>query len=99
MAFWNAPLDVDNHAARAVSIVLAMHDALADLNTELRRDYGSTMRIGVGIHTGQVYAGNMGTSDLLTYTAIGDSVNLASRLESGREICDDSSGDIRGRES
>ncbi len=82
MAFWNAPLDVDNHAARAVSTALAMHDALADLNTELRRDYGSTMRIGVGIHTGQVYAGNMGTSDLLTYTAIGDSVNLASRLES-----------------
>ncbi len=82
MAFWNAPLDVHNHAAKAVNTALAMHKALADLNIELQRDYGSSMDIGVGVHTGQVYAGNMGTSDLLTYTAIGDSVNLASRLES-----------------
>ncbi len=82
MAFWNAPLDVDNHADKAVCAALAMHKALDDLNMELEKDYGTTMSIGVGIHTGQAYAGNMGTSDLLTYTAIGDSVNLASRLES-----------------
>lgn len=82
MAFWNAPLDVDMHADKAVDTALAMHEALVKLNQELKQDYGSEMHIGVGIHTGQVYVGNMGTSDLLTYTVIGDSVNLASRLES-----------------
>lgn len=82
MAFWNAPLDIDNHANKAVYSALAMHEALDTLNIELERDYGLTLDIGVGVHTGMAYAGNMGTSDLLTYTAIGDNVNLASRLES-----------------
>lgn len=81
MAFWNAPLDVPDHAARAVRAAGRMLRALDGLNTELRREFGFTLSIGIGIHTGRAFVGNMGTSELLSYTAIGDNVNLASRLE------------------
>lgn len=81
MAFWNAPLDVPEHAGRAVRAAWRMRQALDGLNTELRREHGFTLAIGIGIHTGRAFVGNMGTSELLSYTAIGDNVNLASRLE------------------
>ncbi|GAB1409962.1 adenylate cyclase CyaD2 [Desulfovibrionales bacterium] len=81
MAFWNAPLDVPDHAAQAVRTALRMHQALRALNTALAQDFGVSLRIGAGIHTGPVFVGNMGTNELLSYTAIGDNVNLASRLE------------------
>ena len=81
MAFWNAPLDVPDHAVRAVRAAGRMRQALDRLNAELRREHGFTLSIGIGIHTGRAFVGNMGTSELLSYTAIGDNVNLASRLE------------------
>jgi adenylate cyclase len=81
MAFWNAPLNVPNHSARAVTAALAMRTRLADLNEELRADFGVSIRIGAGIHSGPVYVGNMGSQELINYTIIGDNVNLASRLE------------------
>lgn len=81
MAFWNAPLDVADHAERAVRAALDMQDALHALNTELSRDLDLRLAMGTGIHTGPAYVGNMGTGELLAYTAIGDTVNLASRLE------------------
>jgi adenylate cyclase len=81
MAFWNAPLDVPGHPDRAVRAALAMQQSLAGLNTELQRDFGLTLRMGAGIHTGQAHVGNMGSDDLTNYTAVGDTVNLASRLE------------------
>ena len=81
MAFWNAPLDVPDHAERAVSAALAMRESLVSLNEELRAEFGVDIRIGAGIHTGSVYVGNMGSNDLINYTLIGDNVNLASRLE------------------
>ena len=81
MAFWNAPLDVPRHEMRAVRCALDMQVALGALNASLEKDLGINLSMGVGVHTGKVYVGNMGTVDLLDYTCIGDTVNLASRLE------------------
>lgn len=81
MAFWNAPLDIPNHPARAVRTILAMLERLETLNSSLEADYGITLRMGAGLHTGAAYVGNMGSQELTSYTAIGDTVNLASRLE------------------
>jgi adenylate cyclase len=81
MAFWNAPLDTPEHAALAVDAALSMQERLHGLNRELKADFGVELAIGAGIHTGPAYVGNMGSADLVNYTLIGDSVNLASRLE------------------
>lgn len=81
MAFWNAPLDVHDHALQAVRVALRMHAALDKLNQHLEQEFGLSLNIGAGIHTGRAFVGNMGTNELLSYTAIGDNVNLASRLE------------------
>ncbi|MDR0673046.1 MAG: adenylate/guanylate cyclase domain-containing protein [Zoogloeaceae bacterium] len=81
MAFWNAPLDVPNHAIHAVSTALAMQETLSGMNAALQAEFGVTLTIGAGIHTGTAYVGNMGSSDTVNYTLIGDNVNIASRLE------------------
>lgn len=81
MAFWNAPHDVPDHPRQAALTALAMQQSLAGLNEELERDFGGRLAMGVGLHTGPAYVGNMGSATLTNYTAIGDTVNLASRLE------------------
>ncbi|MDR2694846.1 MAG: adenylate/guanylate cyclase domain-containing protein [Deltaproteobacteria bacterium] len=81
MAFWNAPLDVPDHAAQGVATALDMREALASLNQRLDREFGLTLRMGLGLHTGLARVGNMGSATLMDYTVIGDNVNLASRLE------------------
>ena len=81
MAYWNAPLDVPDHAAKAVETALAMQEAIPALNERLRADLGLEVNIGIGVHTGRAFVGNMGTKDFVNYTVIGDNVNLASRLE------------------
>ena len=81
MSFWNAPLDVPEHPVQAVSAALAMQERLPSLNEELQAEFGVSLRIGAGIHTGRAYVGNMGSAELVNYTLIGDNVNLASRLE------------------
>jgi len=81
MAYWNAPLDVPNHPAGAVETALAMQEELPVLNERLRAELNLEIRIGVGIHTGMAFVGNMGSEDFANYTVIGDNVNLASRLE------------------
>lgn len=81
MAFWNAPLDVPEHELCAVKSALNMQEALAELNNELESEFGVALRMGIGVHTGKVYVGNMGSAELLDYTCIGDNVNLTSRLE------------------
>ncbi len=81
MAFWNAPLDVPDHPAVAVGALLEMHKALERLNDEIEPVHGLRLRMGGGIHTGDAHVGNMGTAELMDYTAIGDTVNTASRLE------------------
>lgn len=81
MAFWNAPLDVPQHPALAVKSALAMRAELEALNVELKREFDLELAMGVGLHTGLAYVGNMGSKELVNYTLIGDAVNLASRLE------------------
>ena len=81
MAFWNAPVPVPGHPALAVSTALAMISQLKTMNADLQQDFGHALNMGVGLHTGIVFVGNMGSKELLNYTVIGDNVNLASRLE------------------
>jgi len=87
MAFWNAPLPVERHAARACDAALAMQARLAVLNEEWRAEAESEGRrhipvnIGVGLNTGPASVGNFGSTQRFTYSCLGDDVNLASRLE------------------
>jgi adenylate cyclase len=81
MAFWNAPVPVPGHPALAVRTALAMQSELKAMNAGLQQDFGHAIKMGVGVHTGKVFVGNMGSEELLNYTVIGDNVNLASRLE------------------
>ena len=81
MAFWGAPVREPHHADLAVGAAIDMHDRLKMVNAWLaERDYPE-VRIGVGINTGDVILGNIGSVQKLDYTVIGDNVNLASRLE------------------
>lgn len=80
MAFWNAPLDQPDHARRAVATALAMRVALREMN-EQHKFGKAELRIGVGINTGDMVVGNIGGTERVDYTVIGDSVNLGSRLE------------------
>lgn len=87
MAFWNAPLDDPDHAVHSVSAALDMLVSMEMLNSDLRREAeaaGRTyypLRIGIGINTGECVVGNMGSSSRFDYSALGDAVNLAARLE------------------
>lgn len=87
MAFWNAPLDDPDHAVHAVETSLAMQKALAELNEDLEAEnlargrVHHPLRMGIGINTGDCVVGNMGSTRRFDYSCLGDSVNLASRLE------------------
>ena len=81
MAFWNAPLDDKDHARRAVKTALEMLNDLARFNDEIALEGVPPFGMGLGINTGSVVVGNMGSSQRFDYTCLGDSVNLASRLE------------------
>ena len=80
MAFWGAPAALPDHAARAVAAALDMSRALEELRGELG-ELGATLEIGIGIHSGSAVVGFIGSNDRLDYTVIGDTVNLASRVE------------------
>jgi len=82
MALFGAPLAMPDHAGRAVACALEMIAELEKSNVVFREKGWPELAMGVGIHTGKVVVGNMGSKDRLNYTAIGDGVNLASRLES-----------------
>jgi adenylate cyclase len=81
MAFWGAPLDIPDHAAKACRAALDMRDALDLLQTRWRQQGRPRIDIGIGINTGPMLVGNMGSERRFNYTIMGDSVNLASRLE------------------
>ncbi len=81
MAYWNAPLDVAGHADKAVATALQQLHLLNDLNLKLKKQFDVQIAIGIGIHTGEVTIGEMGSLGRSDYTIIGDNVNLASRLE------------------
>ena len=81
MAFWGAPLDDPAHAARAVRAALAMAERLGALNADLRAAGLPEIGIGIGLNTGIVCVGDMGSAVRRSYTVMGDAVNLASRIE------------------
>lgn len=81
MAYWNAPIEVKDHADMAVSSALKQIDLLKQINKDLSEQYDITIQIGIGLHTGLVTAGDMGSEGRSDYTVIGDNVNIASRLE------------------
>ena len=81
MAIWNAPLDVDNHAQLAIDTAMEMEVELKKLNKELKADGLMELGVGIGINTGDAVVGNMGSNQRFDYTVLGDSVNLAARLE------------------
>ena len=88
MAFWNAPLDLPDHALRACRAGLDMIERVEELNAVRRKEAEQSpeeifheIKIGIGINSGQCVVGNMGSDMRFDYTALGDTVNLASRLE------------------
>ncbi len=81
MAVFNAPVDLVDHRKRACKSALRMLQKLKELNLSFMQKYGVELNIGVGINTGYAVVGNMGSKVRFDYTAIGDTVNLASRLE------------------
>ncbi len=91
MAFWNAPVDVPDHPARACAAALGMRSSLRRLNET--DGFGlkgttsgpTTLAIGIGIDTGEALVGNMGLERRFDYSCIGDTVNTASRLEGGNK--------------
>jgi len=80
MAFWGAPTAYPDHAQRAVAAALDMSGALEALRSELG-PLGASLDIGIGLHTGEAVVGFIGSNERLDYTAIGDTVNCASRIE------------------
>lgn len=81
MAFWGAPLDDPDHAYHAVRAALALQRQAREITEEFRTLGWPEIRIGVGINTGMMRVGNMGSQFRTAYTVMGDAVNLASRLE------------------
>jgi len=82
MAFWNAPLKTADHQMLAVLTASQMQSELAMLNTQLTAEKLPNIKIGIGINSGEALVGNMGSDQRFDYSVIGDSVNLAARLES-----------------
>jgi len=81
MAFWGAPLDDPEHARHAVLTALEMQKALPELNRQLAAKGWPELKIGVGVNTGTMTVGDMGSPVRQSYTVMGDAVNLGSRLE------------------
>jgi class 3 adenylate cyclase len=81
LAVFGLPVATDSHAADALGAALDMRRALGEMNAERAASGREAVRIGIGMHTGEVIAGNVGSAKKLQFTVIGDTVNLASRIE------------------
>tara|TARA_R110000787_G_scaffold203372_1_gene313887 strand:+ start:207 stop:2246 length:2040 start_codon:yes stop_codon:yes gene_type:complete len=97
MAFWNAPLDIEDHRVHSINCGLEMFKLLDQLNKDIKGQGLQELKIGVGINTGKVVVGNMGSDQRFDYTCLGDAVNLSSRLEGQTKIY--GVGLIAGRET
>ncbi len=109
IAFWNAPLDQPDHALRACRAALRCQHRLQERSREFLERAGSPVRMRIGINTGIVVVGNMGSRQRFDYTVLGDAANLASRLEGANKAFGtgimvaestwvQTSGQLRGRE-
>ena len=82
MALFGAPIAQEDHAFRAIQAALAMQETISGYNSQLQRDYGITVRLRVGLNTGLVVVGRIGDDLRMDYTAIGNTTNLAARVQS-----------------
>ena len=82
MALFNVPYDMEDHAFIAVKTAVEVRDSIDEINKDLNRKYDKSIYFGTGINTGPAVVGNVGTNVRMDYTAIGDTINIASRLES-----------------
>lgn len=85
MAIWGAPIEMSDHAERAVMAAIEMGEKMKELQAKWRMEGKREVNIGIGINSGDVVVGNIGSNERLEYTAIGDNVNLTQRLESVAE--------------
>jgi len=81
IAFWNAPLDQPDHGLRACRAALRCQRRLAEMQPDLQKRFGRGLRVRIGLNSGPAVVGNMGSASRFDYTAMGDTINLASRLE------------------
>ncbi len=86
VAFWNAPLDQPDHAERACRAALKCQQKIRDRQEEYSRKAEAPIRMRIGINTGAVVVGNMGSAKRFDYTVLGDAANLASRLEGANKF-------------
>jgi adenylate cyclase len=86
IAFWNAPLSVQDHETRAIEASLRCQRRLVELKEHFREVFGVEVRMRIGINTGGVTVGNFGSTTRFNYTIIGDAANLASRLEGANKV-------------
>jgi adenylate cyclase len=86
MAFWGAPVETDHDQVNACNAALQCIESLKELNNAFPKKGSPEIALRIGIHTGDAIAGNIGSDRLFNYTVIGDTVNLASRLESVNKV-------------
>jgi adenylate cyclase len=82
LSFWNAPIKLQGHQRIAVRTALEIQKEIGSLNKEIHSDFGINIKVGLSIHCSAVFIGNVGSTEKMDYTIIGDGVNMASRLES-----------------
>lgn len=82
VAYWGAPVDLENHPYWAVKGAIQMIERLPAINAEFERDGFPLFKHGIGLNTGECSVGNMGSNQIFSYTALGDNMNLGARLES-----------------
>ena len=94
MAFWNAPLDCENHAEMAVKTAIECAEETENIKKEFKEKGLPDINIGSGVNTGTCIVGNMGSESRLDYSVIGDAVNLAARLEAATRNYKDENGKV-----
>ncbi len=82
VAYWGAPVELENHPYWAVKGAIAMIERLPSINEEFKKEGYPTFKHGIGLNTGECSVGNMGSNQIFSYTALGDNMNLGARLES-----------------
>jgi adenylate cyclase len=92
MAFWGAPNTLEDHAYRACAAALKIQDRMDEINQEWERQGLPPLKVRIGIHSDVVLVGNIGSLERMSYTVMGDGVNVAARLEGvnkelGTRIC------------
>lgn len=85
MAVYGAPIEMSDHAERAVLAAIEMSEKMKELQAKWKMEGKREVNIGIGINTGEVVVGNIGSNERMEYTSIGDNVNLTQRLESVAE--------------